>query len=303
MPRVLNLFDVSPFIHAGHVNKYSFLENLVDTGVTARTLRTPTGGTSLIFNTIYDIAGEGDMVFCCDRNPVIKKEMLPGYKGNRNHKHEIEIEKQAAEYILKKCNGTVLAYDGYEADDIIYTLVRKLHNNYDKIWIYTGDSDLYFLVDDIVGVKPSSSKAKYVTRENYEEVIKKDSRIPYNTMTLSKIVYGDTSDCIPALPKELRVAFEQRIYSDPDIFPLMGDKATVKSLCNLISPLASKQADIVFPLEIEDVQTTFTALDTAAVRIWGSLIRNKYFRGCTPRDFDATSLIEEMHSLGIYLEE
>ena len=55
---------------------------------------------------------------------------------------------------------------------------------------------MYFLVDDRVTIKPSSSRAKEVTRYNYEQVLSKYN-IKYNMMTMTKIICGDTSDCIP----------------------------------------------------------------------------------------------------------
>lgn len=301
MSKILHVFDVSPFIHAGHVNKYAKLEKLVNMGSTWCTNVLPAGGISLIFNTLYNVLGTGDCVFCCDRNPTIKKDMLPTYKNNRDHNRDIQADKAVAEYILEKCNCTLIARQGYEADDIIYSIVKKFYKAYDYIYIYTGDSDLYFLVDEKVSIKPSSSRAKEVTLENYESVAGKGF-VKYNSITINKIIKGDTSDCIPPLPIN-----EQEIVKelfDKDVFyPKLGDKEFVKGWVDMVIPSVSKQVDLVFPLEVDELPEDFSKPDKQAIINWGDVIGNKLFRNRAQRDFDATEYIDEMCSLGYYILE
>lgn len=301
MPKILHIFDVSPFIHAGHVNKYAKLEKLVDIGTTWKTQVTPAGGISLIFNTLYNVVGKGDCVFCCDRNPTIKKEMLPTYKHNRNHNREIEIEKGVAEYILQECGFTVLARAGYEADDLIYTLVKKLYNTYDEIYIYTGDSDLYFLVDEKVSIKPSSSKAKEINIYNYEQMLeKKGAR--YNTLTVQKIIKGDSSDCIPALPKDLQLRVAKTLYQD-EFYTKLGDKEFVRSWVAYLVPEALPAVDLVFPLEVDDLPIDFGLPDKHAIMNFGSAIKNSLYRGRGTDDFDIAYHIEALQNRGYFIEE
>lgn len=300
MPKNLYLFDVSPFIHAGHVNKYSKLERAVDLGSTWKSQVTPTGGTSLLFNAIYEVIGTGDCVFCCDRNPTIKKDMLPEYKSNRDHKHEISVEKAVAEYILQKCGATVVARMGYEADDIIYTYVKKLRNNYDNIYIYTSDSDLYFLVDKQVSIRPSSSRGKYVDFMNYNKVLEKKGAI-YNTIMVQKIIKGDAGDCVLPLPKDQQKILENVFYNE-GMFDKLGNPDFVRDWINYVLPEAINQANIIIPLEVDDIPMEFTELDTEAVRNWGAAINNKLFRGMGEPDFDVRPFVEEMQNLGYFLE-
>lgn len=302
MPKILHIFDVSPFIHAGRVNKASKLEQLVDLGTTWKTQVTPTGGLSLIFNTLYSVIDKGDFVFCCDRNPTIKKDMYPDYKATRHHDTEIQVQKGVVEYVLEKCNCTVLARAGYEADDIIYSIVQKFYKAYDYIYIYTGDSDLYFLVDDIVSIKPHSSRGKEVNRYNYEQVLKSKKSV-YNTLTVQKIIKGDSSDNIPALPKDVQGRVAQALYM-PEFYPHLGNKAFVKQWVDYLVPEASAQVDLVFPLDIYDLPDDFKKPDKDMIRNFGVSINNKYFRNHTANvDFDIKPYIEEMQSKGYYLEE
>lgn len=302
MNDTLYIFDVSPFVHAGSVNKRSFLNALVDVGVRCVEQRTPCGGISLIMNSIASIENTGDFVFCCDRNPTIKKEMSKGYKENRNHRREIEVEKGVAEYILKLCGATVLAYDGYEADDIIYSLVKKLHDRYKHIYIYTGDSDMYFLVDDIVSIRAHSSRGKDVNIQNYSTVIKKDKNIPYNSTTIAKIICGDTSDCIPGVPASDRQKMIQYFYN-PVLLPHCGNKEIVKYHMGIVAPQYTDQVDIVFPLEIESVPTTFSPLNYAMLHDMGQAINNRFYRDRGSKMFDPEPYITDMQSRGLYLED
>jgi len=301
MPKNLHIFDVSPFLHAGHVNKASRLEQTIDVGTTWKTQYTPTGGTSLIINKIHEIPVNDDCVFCCDRNPTIKKEMLPTYKSNRHYDRGIEVEKAVAEYILQKCNCTVLARAGYEADDIIYSIVKAQHDAYDNIYVYTGDSDLYFLVDEVVSIKPSSARGKEINLYNYEYVLeKKGAR--YNTLTVQKILKGDSSDCIPALPKDLQICLGKILYTD-EMYPHLGNKDFVRNWANFISPEAVAQVDLVFPLEVDDLPIDFNKPDRHAIRNFGAAINNKLYRGCGTPDFDIKPHIIELHNRGYYMED
>ena len=301
MPKVLHIFDVSPIIHAGHVNKRSRLEQLVDMGTTWKTQVTPTGGASFLFNTLYNVIGTGDVVMCCDRNPTIKKDMLPTYKHNRAHRRDMQVDKAAAEYILKKCNCTVLAREGYEADDFIYSLVKKFHNNYDEIYIYTGDSDLYFLVDDKVSIKPSSSRAKEVTIHNYEQIAIKGG-IKYNCLTAYKILKGDTSDCIPAMDKHNQEMFMSVFYRE-QFYEHLGDKNFVLEWARTLCPGCIPQIELVFPLDVDELPDEFLVPDKQAIINFGDAMNNSLFRNRASQDFDIKPYIAEMQSRGLYIEE
>ena len=167
--RVLRIFDVSPFVHAGAVNKHAMLlPELVDNGESFEERRIYAGGASLIWNILYYEFGKCDMVFCCDRWPSVKQGMYEYYKGSRDHKEGIHKAKEVTEYILNDCGFTVLAEDGYEADDFIYSLVREHKSHYDHIYIYTGDSDVCgaYACGAAPGLSflPSQSFSKFVSR-------------------------------------------------------------------------------------------------------------------------------------------
>lgn len=301
MPRILHIFDLMPFIHAGDVNKYSRLEQTLQIGPTWKTQVTPTGGLSLLFNTLYEVVGTGDVVICADRNPTVKKDMYTQYKANRKHKSSVTVDAAAAEYILDKCGYSIIARAGYEADDIIYTLVNKCHDMYDTIYVYTADSDLYFLVDEKVSIKPSSSRAKEVTIDNYEKVLsKKNAR--YNSLTMQKILCGDASDNINGLPMGLRKDMAKFFYTDA-MLPQLGDYQFVRSWAESLFPQALSQIDLIFPIMLDDITTDFKEPNKYLMRNFGAAIHNKMFNRLGDPDFDVQPYIEDMQSKGIYLEE
>lgn len=301
--RHLCIFDVSPFCHAGAVNKYAYIEGPVrDDGNGYHSTDIPAGGPALLFNKIYELLPQGcDMVFCCDRNPTIKKAMLASYKSNRKHTVAMEHMKEVTERILKDCGFLVLAEDGYEADDFIYSLVQRYKGEYDKISIYTGDSDLCFLVDEVVSIEPSSSRAKHVDIHNYETIIKKGYRMPYNSCTMDKILYGDTSDCIPGLPTEQREQLKAMVYTETTMTSL-GDKQFVHEFLELVAPWAIPQADLVFPLDVRVPDELDYTISKDKVNQWGYLMHCKSFKTKVPISDDTKCVHADMIEDGLYSE-
>lgn len=302
MTKTLALLDVSGFVHAGSVNKYAFLESLYQVDNVWVSKVTPAGGASLIFNTLAGIAGSMDIILCCDRNPTIKKDMIPGYKGNRDHKQNIEVEKKLVEYIAEQCNISCKYAAGYEADDIIYTLHKALYNEYDKILVYTADSDLYFLIDEKTEIMPTSSKAKHVNMSNYETTKVHGSFYRYNTITVGKVLFGDATDSIPPLSKPLadlcapltREFAAQR----PD---LMGKKDI---LCKLYAeyPSVIEQINKVYPLEVEGLDLSIKEPNAQMICNWGAAIKNKNYIKHKAPDFDIELETQRVQDLGLYVE-
>ena len=93
---------------------------------------------------------------------TIRHETFPEYKANRkkmddDFKHQIPVTKQ----IVEELGIPFMTVDGYEADDIIASLVRKYKDENDIIIdIYSSDKDLkqllernVFEVDPIKGTR------------------------------------------------------------------------------------------------------------------------------------------------------
>ena len=136
--KVLHVVDMSPCIYAGSFNRHSFIQgDIVNTGNGYRERNIPTGGASMLFNILGQYMGTGPIAFVADRNPTIKKDKYPDYKGSRTHPNNVSVGKDVAEYILKDCGFTIYAEDGYEADDVIFTIVRQNRMKYDHIYVHS----------------------------------------------------------------------------------------------------------------------------------------------------------------------
>lgn len=231
----LRIFNVSDYIHAGGAPRskgsftkpptyYAGVRELPDGSWGAS--RLPTGGISFSLNPIFERITHKDyedetLVFCIDSDSTIKRKMYSdllkdekGYKGNRPKKLlDISIQRDAIKSILSLVSHNVLISEGYEADDIIASLVWKYKKHYDNIIIHTRDADLYCLVDDNVSVDLVGTQGKYVTKNNYSSVLsdKHGYPIPYNGILLDKLFHGDASDNIPSIGESFSEAIRRSI--------------------------------------------------------------------------------------------
>lgn len=302
MARILRIFDISPFIHAGRINKKSFIEGpIVNTGSGYRQRILQTGGISLLFNILYAEYGNCDMVFCADRNPTIKKGMYMGYKCDRDHKDkDLYTQKEIAEVILKDIGFTVLSEEGYEADDFIYSAVKKFKSQYDKIYVHSGDSDMYFLVDENVEIAKTSSQSKEVNMENYPYSFKKGTYVPYNMGSFLKVLNGDTSDCIP--PMEQPAARKLLDMFDTEFYhKLMGNKEFMRASIEFAAPWALQQFDLVYPLDT-NIPDDLGQGSKQKILEWGSLMKNKYFSYRTTVSKEVHDVVSRMVEDGLYVD-
>jgi 5'-3' exonuclease len=299
MKSILHIVDISPCIYAGSYNTHSFIQGgIINTGNGYRERNIPTGGASMLFNILGQYMGTGPVVFVADRNPTIKKDKYADYKKSRTHPTNISIEKAIAEYILTDCGFTVYAEDGYEADDVIYTMVTQNRTKYDHIFVHTADSDLYTLVRDNVSILPTSSKAKYVTMANYAYTCKKGKDTPYNTVVFQKFLKGDASKNLPPLSKNeqhrLNAAFDKE-----NLLPYLGDQGNVKMMLEQVFSQYLDRATLFYPLLIPVNYNLKAEGDKARIQNWAWEIGN---RRVPAKRGDLTKKIEEMMGLALYVE-
>ena len=298
--RVLNLFDIGSFVHAGAVNKSSFIDCLpIENADGYRAVTLQTGGLAQILNTLHDIDPNETCVFCADRRPTIKQGMYSEYKAQRKHDPNILKQKDIIEIVLADIGYTVLYEEGYEADDFIYSCVQKFKDDYDFIHVWTADSDLYFLVCDNVDICPSHSKAKKVTRENYEHTVMKGYIVPYNTLTYNKILGGDKSDNIPALSAAGIEALKP-ITSNSALSSKLADKNVLDCIAASAGEEVRKQIDLVYPLLVTTPDEFINRADRTRLRIWGGIIRAKKFRRVDEAPADYNAVIDEMIAQQLY---
>ena len=132
---------------------------------------------------------------------LLRQQIYPDYKKAR--REDISKEKEfvrenrfnLARHISKYGIQHIMK-NGYESDDIIYTLAQKLKKDYD-VWIYTVDKDLMQMVEKNVSIITWSAKG--YTLVEYDDTSYLYDRFMLNSYSdiFTHLVYvGDSSDSI-----------------------------------------------------------------------------------------------------------
>jgi hypothetical protein len=204
----LHIFDCSNYIYAGAFSNATIARGVRETNGEYQANEAPIGGVRFLLTRIASLLTDDNVLMpVFDRPPIIKREMYKeafggweSYKGNRPDKRfDITNQQKYAEEILRGLDFPVQAVDGYEADDVIYSLVQYYRDDFDQIFIHTRDSDLFFLVDEKVSIAKVGGKGKEIDMYNYPVMVRKNENVLYNTVHLRKLCAGDASDNIPGV--------------------------------------------------------------------------------------------------------
>lgn len=238
---ILRLFDVSQYVYSGVADKViNRGVALIDGIYEAKSI--PCAGVTNVLNAYLQFKEpDADLIFCFDSPPTFKqklhKELFPygnGYKGNRKEKSPaIRMQLELTEEILRQSGIRAVKAEGYEADDIIASIVRQYKSSYDKIYIHSRDSDLYYLVCSNVEVVPVIRVGKYVNMTNWAQTVDKEYVIAYNTLTLVKMERGEQSDNIPSVRKEIMEKILKKIPES--LYPYCGEDKLLRGYIKEIS--------------------------------------------------------------------
>lgn len=160
----------------------------------------PTNGlyafTRMLLNVIRDQRPEHLIVTFDPPGKTFRHEMYPEYKANRESPPD-ELKAQMPHFrrIVKALNIPVIEVPGYEADDVIGTLVRSKTREGVQVTVLTGDKDLYQLVDEHTTLV-DSMRDKHV---GIDEVIERFQVGPDGVAAVLALA-GDSSDNVPGVP-------------------------------------------------------------------------------------------------------
>lgn len=291
---ILRIFDVSQYILAGRYGQI-VSRGVIEDQMGYRSNEMPCGGLAYLLNTIHEFYKEDgvDLVFCVDKPPTIKRtlheELFPalhGYKGNRGKKdYSIIVQREMAEEILKQMGFNVVCAEGYESDDCIASLVEYYKEQYDHIYIHNNDSDMFYLVcEDVTNISLNGSRI--VTYTNWETAVKKNFIVPYNTITLNKLIDGEPGDGIPHIAKDMadRIMsyIPERMYSKCGNNNLLtswvdkatgGDERTMGTL-KLITPLI---------VDYDLIELHETEFDKDLYEYYATNLGNRYYTRFVPK--------------------
>jgi len=127
---------------------------------------------------------------------TFRKEIYTHYKGTRPDGMPPDLQIQVARMIdiLEAFNIPVYRMDGYEADDIIGTLAKKLVNAGHQVRICTKDKDMCQLVGPNVSIYEMKSKKELTVLGVYEKYgLKPNQFVDFLALQ------GDASDNIPGV--------------------------------------------------------------------------------------------------------
>ncbi len=122
------------------------------------------------------------------------------YKAQRKPRPDLLREQWPNLMPLVEAFGyTNVKVDGYEADDVIASLVRQAREEGIRVMVVTGDRDAYQLVAEGVRVM-STSRGITETKVYDEAAVEERYGVPPTLITDLMGLRGDTSDNIPGVP-------------------------------------------------------------------------------------------------------
>lgn len=137
------------------------------------------------------------LIFVMDAGKSFRADIYPQYKANRDRMPDnLKIQESIVFELLQSMGITPMTAPGYEADDIIGTLVTQFSKDPENdIYILSGDKDLYQFTGPRIAVYDMMKRT--ISRE--KETIEKFGVSGKHVVDYLAIC-GDSSDNIPGIP-------------------------------------------------------------------------------------------------------
>jgi DNA polymerase-1 len=158
------------------------------------------GFTRMLIRLLKDYHPEGIAVAWDVSRQTFRTESYPEYKSQRERApDEFRSQLPLMDEVLQTLHITQLRQEGYEADDLIATLVRRAVEAGWEVLIVTGDRDAFQLIEGPVKVVYTRRGISDIVLadESYVEErygIRPDQYVEYAALR------GDTSDNLPGVP-------------------------------------------------------------------------------------------------------
>ena len=157
------------------------------------------GFTSMVLKLLGDDEEEVGIGVVWDAGkPQFRIEVYPEYKANRSTMpEELKAQLDHLDEILEAMNIPAIRAEGFEADDVLATLSRRIPEDV-QLKIVTGDQDAMQLVDGKVKVLRTTRGVSETKEYGREEVIEEYGVTPEQIPDYKALV-GDPSDNIPGV--------------------------------------------------------------------------------------------------------
>ncbi|MBN2618256.1 MAG: DNA polymerase I [Spirochaetales bacterium] len=241
------------------------------------------------------------------KGPTFRNEIFPDYKANRSAAPEDLIEQfPVIINILEELEIPSIAVPGYEADDIIGTLVTKCEEEGRESFIISGDKDLMQLLSNKTSMLRPDGKGGFslYTPETVlnEKLVRPDQIIDFLSLM------GDTADNIPGVKgigeKTASKLLEQfgtleGIYENIDSIKAKGEKT--KLIAGKESAFLSKdlvKLDTNCPINKMPEECILKEIDRVKS---GELFAAQGINAVAPSDDNSTAPVKKVEARkGIY---
>jgi DNA polymerase-1 len=195
------------------------------------------GFTSMLIKLLSDDEEEVGIAVVWDGGePKFRTEVYPEYKAHRpSTPDELKMQVGHLDEILSAMNVPTVKAEGYEADDVIATLSRKVPEGV-ELMLVTGDQDAMQLVEGNVKVLRTTRGVSETKTYGRDEVVEEYGVTPEQIPDYKGLV-GDSSDNIPGVrgvgPKGATTLLQQHatlddLYEDLDSVAAKGTRTKLE---------------------------------------------------------------------------
>ena len=134
--------------------------------------------------------------------PTFRHKMFSDYKGTRKSMpEELKLQVPILQELLTAMNVPILTLEGYEADDILGTVAKRMQEEGKEVTIVSGDRDLLQLSDEHIKISlPKTAKGETHIYNYYPKDVKAEWGVSPKEFIDLKALMGDSSDNIPGVP-------------------------------------------------------------------------------------------------------
>lgn len=194
------------------------------------------------------------------RGGSFRKEVFPDYKANRDAQPEdLTVQIPIVRELVEAMRIPVLEVEGFEADDVIATLVREAPDAC-EVSIVSSDKDLMQLVSDRVSLLDGIKDRRYGPAE-----VEARFGVPPDKILEVRSLIGDPSDNIPGVKGIGEKGAAKLILEWGDLESLLAGAADVKAkrarealleqadAARLSRELATLREDVPLPCSLEEL--------------------------------------------------
>ncbi len=217
------------------------------------------GFTSMIFRFLKDYNPRYVGVVLDSKGKTFRDNLYPLYKANRGEApDDLKVQIPKILDIIDACRIPRIQVEGYEADDVMGTLAKKMEAKGVRVVLVTGDKDFCQLVSNKITLLDTMRN----TKTGIKEVIERFG-VPPDKVTDILALSGDTADNIPGIQGIGEKTALELIKSFGSLEELLKNKGklpqkqrelieTGEENAILSKKLVTIKTDI--PIDIEDIE-------------------------------------------------